>query len=89
MEACRSVHTAAAGAARRNDQLHRTDERGVSPAFEAGRALGQATTQRNMVGQDREKLASSDGARVANLDGESLEVFGRRTICSLDEYGIQ
>lgn len=39
-----------------------------------------------MVGPDQGQLISSDGARVANPDGRSLDLSGRRTIDRVVNY---
>lgn len=56
------------------------DNGGVSPAWGAKGILGPAAAPPNMVAQERERPASSDGAMVANPEGEALGVLDRRTM---------
>lgn len=75
IEAGRNLNNSAVGAAGPEEQLYMTDNGGVSPAWGARGALGQAVAPPNIVRQERERPASNDGARDTNPDGESWVCF--------------
>lgn len=89
MEAGESLQTPATHEARRQQQLDAMDNGGVSPPWGTGGTLGRAAALQDMGGRDQDQPASSDGARGANLVGESMGIYlGRSTTHRTVNHGL-